>query len=161
MKNSKKLLFLFGVILIAVFFLVVNKDYAIFKEYNFDSGEYQLYGFATQEALHGETLFTISKKNFVITNKETLNQMKQSWKLKPWRKGQCKCGSTYILVLMKGSKYIKHFGVNLDCEYLTIEDWYHFSPELLTNYQKNIISISNTEVQTIKETLFHQTGLDF
>jgi hypothetical protein len=65
------------------------------------------------------------------------------------------------MVLIKGSRYVKHFGVNFDCEYLTIENWYQFSPELLTNYQKNIIPISEIEVQTIKDTLFHQTGLDF
>jgi len=161
MKNSKKIIAIFYLLFLMILVSGCKKNYQIFVEYNFDSGEYQLYGFVTQEALHGETPFAISKKNFVITNKETLNQMKQTWKLKPWRKGSPKCGSTYIMVLMKGSIYVKHFGVNFDCGYLTIENWHQFYPELLTTYQKNIISISEIEVQTIKETLFHQTGLDF
>lgn len=161
MKISKKLLALFVVIIITIVILVVRKNYKIFEEYHFDSGEYKLYGFVTQIALHGETPFAINKKNFVITDIVTLNQMKQSWKLKPWRKRQCKCGSTYILVLMKGSKYIKHFSVNFDCEYLTKEDWYHFSPKLLTKYQKNMISISDIEVQALKDSLYLQTGMQF
>ncbi len=161
MRNSKNHLLVYGTCFLMIFVSGCNKNYQIFEEYNFNSGEYQLYGFVTQQALYSETPFAINKKNFVITNKETLNQMKQSWNLKPWRKGSPKCGSTYIMVLMKGSRYVKHFGVNFDCGYLTIENWYQFSPKLLTNDQKNIIPISEIEVQALKDTLLHQTGLDF
>jgi hypothetical protein len=79
MKNSKKLIAIFGLLFLMIFVSGCNKNYQIFEEYNFNSGEYQLYGFVTQQALHSETPFAINKKNFVITNKETLNQMKQTW----------------------------------------------------------------------------------
>ena len=144
-KASIKYLF------IAMTSLVGCSNQTFFEEYDFNSGEYELYGIGSEG---GRTYFTENVGNFVISDTATLNKIKQDWKIHLTDK-RMPCGFSYIMLLMKEDTCVREFRVNLDCEYLICEnEWFEFPAKLLNKYENSVTKISRQEADTVFRRVF-------
>ena len=134
-----------------------KKSIHLFEEYDFNSGNYKLYGILTEG---GPTNFTENVGNFVVLDTVILNKIKQDWKIHSTNKIM-PCGYSYLMVLMDKDSCVYHFGVNLDCEYLTCEKgWFKFPAKLLNRYEKSVVKISRQEANAFHDTLISKRAFD-
>ncbi|MDL2312679.1 hypothetical protein LJC68_07370 [Bacteroidales bacterium OttesenSCG-928-B11] len=128
-----------------------------FEEYDFNSGNYKLYGILSEG---GETCFTENVGDFVVLDTVTLNKIKQDWEIHHTNK-RMPCGYSYLMILMEGDSCVYDFGVNLDCKYLTCDKgWFQFSPKLLNKYKKMVLRISREEAKALQDTLISKHVFD-
>ena len=142
----------FNYLLVMILFVGCSNKQNIrfFEGYDFNSGNYKLYGILTEG---GPTNFTENVGDFVILDTVTLNKIKQDWEIHLTDK-RMPCGYSYIMVLMDKDSCVYHFDVNLDCEYLTCEKgWFEFPAKLLNKYEKSVVKISRQEARTFHDTL--------
>ena len=150
---------LFGYLLIMSFLIGCSnqQDIHLFERYDFNSGNYKLYGILSEG---GSTSFTDNIGDFVILDTVTLNKIKQDWKIHLTDK-RMPCGYSYLMVLMEEDSCVYHFGVNLDCEYLKCEKgWFEFPAKLLNKYEKSVVRISRQEANALQGTLISKHVFD-
>ncbi|MDD2287637.1 MAG: hypothetical protein PHY55_02255 [Bacteroidales bacterium] len=141
---------IFFLLFILILFVSCSRKIEVFKKYDFNSGDYELYGIITMGTT---TEFTEKVGEFRIKDITTLESMQSEWVLNTTDRRML-CGYSYDLYLMKADSCINQFSVNLECEYLTfdnVEEWYNFPAELLQKYEKSMIKLSKEESQEIRE----------
>ena len=107
----------------------LDNKIVFFKDYNFNSGDFRLYGFG------GEGTGIDDVRNFVIQDSVTLNQIKKKWIFK-YKSDVMPCGFDYHFVLIEKDRMLKQFNVNLDCEYMTFEKkWLKFPKHYLSDFK--------------------------
>lgn len=137
----KRILFLFFLLIL---FVSCSRKIQVFDKYDFNSGDYVLYGLVYDG---DATEFTNRVGDFIIKDVSTLKRIQSEWTIYTTNRRML-CGHSYIFFLMKGDSCVNQFKVNLECEYLTFdddEDWYNFPAELLHKYEKSMIRISKEE----------------
>lgn len=131
-------------ILSIIFLISCGKKVQIFKEYDFNSGEYSLHGILSEG---DPSYFTEEIGDFIITDTVVLNKIKNEWKVSLTDK-RMPCGYSYVIVLMKGDSCVNDFGINLECEYLCCDEgWYNFPAKLLNKYDKSVVKVPREEAR--------------
>lgn len=140
-----------------MFSVSCGKKVQVFEKYDFNSGEYSLHGILSEG---DPSYFTEEIGDFLITDTVVLNNIKNDWKISLTDK-RMPCGDSYILVIMKGDSCVSHFGINLECEYLTYgEDWYNFPARLLNKYDNSVIKVSRQEASAFQDTLINRRSFN-
>jgi len=120
-----------------------SQNISIFEEYDFNSGNYKLYGIVTK--MDG-TGFVENVGDFVIEDTVTLNKIKQDWKLCPTDKARPH-NYMYSIRLAENDSNVFYFDINLDYEYLTCKKGgFEFPADLLNKYENSVVKISGKNV---------------
>lgn len=150
MRASYNILNLFiGLILISC--SSQPKDYKPFADYDFNSGDYKLYGFISEG---GGGDFFNKHKDFYIDNVDILNEIKSTWTFDSTEKRMA-CGFEYILCLVKTDSLVIDLSINSECNYMISDTWYDFNPNLWTIIpDKQIKHLDRETARQIQEQLF-------
>jgi len=154
---TRKLLFFLTIFLFLSCGKTNDKNIQFFEKYDFNSGNYKLYGLLTEG---GVTSFTEKVGDFSIEDTTVLNKIKQDWKIHLTDK-RMSCGFSYIMVLMKNDSCVYHFDINLECEYLSCEKgWFEFPADLMTKYENSLTRVPRQVAITFHDTLINRHAFD-
>ena len=137
---------IFFLLFILILFVSCSKKIEVFNKYDFNTGDYVLYGLIS---MGGPTEFTDRVGDFKIQDVSTLKRMQSDWVLYTTNR-RMPCGYSYDFFLMKGDSCVNKFSANLECKYIIFYDfegWYNFPPKLLHKYEKSMIKISEEEAR--------------
>jgi hypothetical protein len=154
---TKQILYILTIILLVSCRTYKGNDIRFFEKYDFNSGDYKLYGLLTEG---GRTSFTEKVGDFVISDTVTLNKIKHDWQIHPTDKRMA-CGYSYIMILMKDDSCVYHFNINLDCEYLTCEKgWFEFPEGMLNKYENSLTRVPRQVASAFHDTLISRHAFD-
>lgn len=119
----------------------------IFKDYDFNDGEYALYIMDNRydskwiRDSSGNLLVQHKTDNYMIDDLDVLINMRDNWIADPVYE-RYECGYDFVLYLTKDDVTILDMLINLECEELIIDsDAYNFSPILFERYRSQFTKL--------------------